>query len=629
MQRKTVLRGCVFALSACCAAAVSGIVAGPFAPAGRDLVSASEGRGFLSAPSPRGGALTARLRVSLRLPGAMPERETAVFESGPSARAVRLLRKPDGRLYLSAGQFTEGAGFGVLDFPPVSAGKARAEIIFEMPDTVALLIDGKPAAGGRYRFIDCDMSAPVIRAGDGVIEREFVKRNRLPVLALWLLRAALGVAMAWSLFSILSGAGYAGAGWAAAALIFIGGCATDFRYVLAPGAGYYGELASAFARGHTYLSATVPQELLSAKNPYDFAYAWKYKIWDYSMYGGRFYLYFGPVPALVRLLFLNALPQGAAVILYAVMFALFFRLAAEAARKRFYPQSDGTVFGLVAVAGAFNPLIIWLASVPNVYNEAALAGAAFAAGGIYFFIRAAERPRLFALSGIFFALAAASRITQALAALPFLAYAAKKGGFRNMLAPLLAAAASLAVYNYARFGNPLEFGVSYQYNGTHEYVAAGKFFSAEYIIPNVKCWLAGLPRLSLFFPFVSTGGFYTHVRDGAAFSLFLWCPATAGVFLGGGGALLVVSACMAALPAAANVALVARYMADFLPPLALAGGLGFLSLRRRTAIWALALCLAVSAMVLSGMLTEALRAKNPPAHYSLFGADYPGEPPPH
>jgi len=84
---------------------------------------------------------------------------------------------------------------------------------------------------------------------------------------------------------------------------------------------------------------------------------------------------------------------------------------------------------------------------------------------------------------------------------------------------------------------------------------------------------------------------------------------------------------LAALPNALNVALMARYIADFGAPLALAGALVLMRyaqnpLYRRRVIYSLAACLTISVLVLSGMMTEAMRIKAPIAHYQIFGATY-------
>jgi hypothetical protein len=58
----------------------------------------------------------------------------------------------------------------------------------------------------------------------------------------------------------------------------------------------------------------------------------------------------------------------------------------------------------------------------------------------------------------------------------------------------------LAVYNYERFGNPSEFGVSYSVNtfmtGTQP------LFSTAYLWPNIHWYYLTLPALSPFFPYV-------------------------------------------------------------------------------------------------------------------------------
>src|SRR4030042_2737920 len=65
---------------------------------------------------------------------------------------------------------------------------------------------------------------------------------------------------------------------------------------------YYGSLAAALQQGHLYLDDQPAPELLALQDPYRIGSRKGIPyLWDASLYEGRYYLYWGPVPALVLL----------------------------------------------------------------------------------------------------------------------------------------------------------------------------------------------------------------------------------------------------------------------------------------------------------------------------------------
>lgn len=69
------------------------------------------------------------------------------------------------------------------------------------------------------------------------------------------------------------------------------------------------------------------------------------------------------------------------------------------------------------------------------------------------------------------------------------------------LLPIMAVGAALAAYNHSRFGNPFEFGQSYQLSGAEE----GKLehLSLRYVPFNLRVYLFSTPGLSPYFPFLT------------------------------------------------------------------------------------------------------------------------------
>ena len=62
---------------------------------------------------------------------------------------------------------------------------------------------------------------------------------------------------------------------------------------------FYGLLGDAFLSGQTYLKITPSPQLLALADPYDPHANAPYLLWDASLYNGKYYLYFGPGPALI------------------------------------------------------------------------------------------------------------------------------------------------------------------------------------------------------------------------------------------------------------------------------------------------------------------------------------------
>ena len=119
---------------------------------------------------------------------------------------------------------------------------------------------------------------------------------------------------------------------------------------------HYEYLAEGFLHGHTYLSVDPAPELARLADPYDPSANEPYRLWDASLYQGRYYLYYGPTPALAlmapwRALTGHTLPQRTAVALFAcIAMAALARLLWEV-RSRYFPGVSAVAFaGVLIVA---------------------------------------------------------------------------------------------------------------------------------------------------------------------------------------------------------------------------------------------------------------------------------------
>jgi len=244
-----------------------------------------------------------------------------------------------------------------------------------------------------------------------------------------------------------------------AAYAFYGSHGT-FRWPLGPwGQSYYANLAEGFLSGELSMAARPAEELTRLPNPYDFDARGDIPVlWDASYFEGKYYLYFSPVPV--------------------VLFYVPVRLVAGA-----YPSDDlaTTFFAAVSFlcfAGVvwrtrWNWLWILVVGVGNVipyvivgvlfYQVAVACAMAFTAAWAFSVTRFLESGRWAIPMGLFLGMAIATRPNLlVLLLVQALILVRHRRAVLKVAAPLILVACALAAYNYARFRDPFEFGVTYQ-----------------------------------------------------------------------------------------------------------------------------------------------------------------------
>lgn len=249
----------------------------------------------------------------------------------------------------------------------------------------------------------------------------------------------------------------------------------------------YEMITEAFLKGQLHFDYEVDERLLNMENPYD-AVARNIQgvdfHWDHALYNGHYYMYFGVVPALLlflpfRVITGHALTgyHGTQIFSAAYIIGVFilFRLFG----KKYFEKMSVSLYVLVCAAVSY--FTLWYAvAAPALYCMAIVSAMALAIWSIYFFVKAvffceSENSAIAyaALGSLLGALEFGCRPTVGLSnlvVLPLILIFLQKRGISMRLLgkmalaalPYALVAAGLMGYNYARFGNPFEFGQTYQ-----------------------------------------------------------------------------------------------------------------------------------------------------------------------
>ncbi len=287
---------------------------------------------------------------------------------------------------------------------------------------------------------------------------------------------------------------------------------------------YYDRLAQAFRHGQVALLEQPDPSLTILANPYPFENRQNARyLWDVSYYRGKFYLYWGPTPALL-LAGLKSVVRGAIEDQALVVgFLLGIGLLLPWMGYRLWQIVPSPVRArwllLFLPALSLNLYLLWPTGRPGVYEAAILSGQFFLLAGIAALIEAACRRQndwgWFLISGTAMGLAIGSRMTLLVSAvwltgmviwLNRVRFGSRVKSFLFRSAafalPILVCIGLLMAYNAIRFGNPLESGLSYQLSIPGYPPKRGWVFSTRYLIPNLYHYLLRPPAWRGEFPFV-------------------------------------------------------------------------------------------------------------------------------
>jgi len=289
---------------------------------------------------------------------------------------------------------------------------------------------------------------------------------------------------------------------------------------------YFHLLADGFRAGKLHLLVEPHPTLLALEDPYPYENRAEVPhLWDASLYRGKYYLYWGPTPALavIALEFLLPIEIGDHHLTWLFMGGVIFwtLLILWRIRIRFFPCVRPWLGMPVAFAAALATPCLWLASRGQVYEAAIAGGQFFFLAGLYALLMArlqmSRHGLLLAVTGVCWSLAVASRITLSpaviLLALVCVGQVIRRSpgprSFRRglratmpLMAVLILAAVLLAAYNQARFGSIWEIGHSYQLGRGEGSTRHKNMISLSNLPMNSYNYLLNPPKRIAVFPFV-------------------------------------------------------------------------------------------------------------------------------
>lgn len=304
---------------------------------------------------------------------------------------------------------------------------------------------------------------------------------------------------------------------------------------------YYHELTAGFLSGHTYLTLTPDQRLSELKNPYA-GYQGIVRLHDASYYNNRYYLYFGPTPAILFVLPVKILTgyypseEITVGIFGLVGFGFIAALWLRAIKIALpYLGSFGINFGLAVLAlGTF---VLTLLPRALLYPVPITCAYSVFIAGLYFlttgYVSRSDRAKVLCIgiAALAWGLAIGARPNY-IFTLPVLGVAALIVAYRRdadrkqsrtaIYVPALLAAVLppgiigvlLAIYNYVRFGTINEFGMRYQLASSDQRFI--DILSLKYVSENLSHYFLDPPLLFRYFPFIAT--------DGPCFGIVYWVP---------------------------------------------------------------------------------------------------------
>lgn len=272
---------------------------------------------------------------------------------------------------------------------------------------------------------------------------------------------------------------------------------------------YFDKQADAFLRGSLALLENPSVELLKLEDPYNYQNREGLSyIWDASLFQDKYYLYWGPVPALiaagVKIFHPGVIEDQYLLMFFVAGLIVFLAILLHWLRKTFFPESPAWLLLLLILIAGLSTPVLWLINRPSVYETAIAAGEFFLIAGLYAALRsmAAQHPNGWLVAaGIAWGASVGSRVNNVFAVvwltgLVGLFFVVRRKKIRNWLIPVISLGVPLLIwafglgwYNLMRFGSVLETGHRFQLTGPALPEDYSLVISAQYILPNLFNYL--------------------------------------------------------------------------------------------------------------------------------------------
>ena len=247
----------------------------------------------------------------------------------------------------------------------------------------------------------------------------------------------------------------------------------------------YNEYVNALIDGKVSLNVLPSEELKNLDNPYDLTQRAniKYK-WDTVFYNGKYYVYFGILPALLlfiplKVIFGYTLPIFMGVLLFSIGIIINLVKSIKMIYKIWFNKLNFSYLILAIIGILSGSLIFWVNRRPETYEMVLSAGVFFVTLGFYLMLKAIEHKEkvsyfYLCISALSYALAVACRPNLLLISLCFIPIIIevlkrnskdKKNIIKTIIVvgiPYIVVGILLMIFNYIRFDSPFEFGTSYQ-----------------------------------------------------------------------------------------------------------------------------------------------------------------------
>lgn len=279
----------------------------------------------------------------------------------------------------------------------------------------------------------------------------------------------------------------------------------------------YIDLGESFLHGQLSLLEKPNPQLTDLQNPYDPMQRNVLYRWDFSFYKGKYYLYWGPVPALAFAAIEGAThihPPGSLIILICYIGLSFIFLATLfQVWKYSYPWEPSASLALFTMMGLVNLPFLFLLGRPVIYETSIIAGQFFLWIGLLawtMYNMNTEKPGWLIMAGLGWGLAigcrynlAISVITYAALALTQIIRAARANEIWKkivlLMSPLALCVLGLGIYNFMRFDNPFETGLNYQLTLPDP---KSQYYSISYLPSNLLAYLFYPLTTANSFPFI-------------------------------------------------------------------------------------------------------------------------------